>query len=323
MTPSTSLPAVQIAPVTKPLAPLALGCYTFGKDQWTGKEDVNLLAAMSTALACGITHFDTGADYGNGYSERLVGQFIASRREEIFLATKAASNEMSATAMLTLVHQSLERLQTDTIDLFYIHWPRTGKDMRPLMEGLENARQRGIIKAIGVSNFSVEQMAQIQEVGTINAHQLGYNLFWRVAEREVIPYCQQHNIAVITYSSLAHGILSGKFPRDLHFDSADDRSKILLFRADLWRHIYESVQHMEGVARHIQRPLAQLALRWVLAQPGIKTALVGARDAAQARQNAAALTGDIPAEIFQRLTDISNQVIQHIPDTGNVYLYYP
>jgi myo-inositol catabolism protein IolS len=319
----SSLHRVQIAPANKRHAPLALGCWTFGADQWTGQQDANLLATMETSLDCGMNHFDTAADYGQGHSERLIGKFMQGRREAIFLATKAATDEMRADAILKLVEQSLARLQTDYIDLFYIHWPRKDKDMRPLMEGLETARQHGQIRAIGVSNFSVEQMAQLQEVGTINAHQLCYNLFWRYAEQDIIPYCRQHNIAIVTYSSIAHGILTGKFPRNLQFPVGDARPGTLLFREEIWGHIYEAVEQLKVVASDAQRSLTHLAIRWVLQQAGITSSLVGARDAAQARQNAEALEGDIPTEIFQRMTSISDETSKHIPNTGNVYLYYP
>ena len=120
---------------------------------------------------------------------------------------------MTAAAMLAQIDQSLVRLQTDVIDLYYIHWPRQGQDLRPWMEGLEAARQQGKIRAVGVSNFSVDQMAQVATVGRIDAHQLCYNLVWRFAERAVIPYCREQQIAVTTYSSVAQGVLTGKFPR--------------------------------------------------------------------------------------------------------------
>jgi aryl-alcohol dehydrogenase-like predicted oxidoreductase len=323
ITSPNALPAVQIAPVAKTHAPLALGCWTFGPDQWTGREDENLLAAMDTALRCGISHFDTAAGYGDGHSERLIGRFLQGRRDSIFLASKADTSDMSAAVMLELVRESLARLQTDHIDLFYIHWPRKGKDLRPLMEGLETARERGLVGAIGVSNFSVEQMAQVREAGTINAHQLCYNLFWRVAEAEIIPYCRQHDIAVVTYSSIAHGILTGKFPRELHIQRGDHRADILLFKEVVWPHVYEAVKQMKALASETGRLLSHLAVRWVIQQPGITAALVGARDAAQARQNAEALAGDIPTEIFERMTAISDNAIKNIPDTGNVYGYYP
>jgi aryl-alcohol dehydrogenase-like predicted oxidoreductase len=191
------------------------------------------------------------------------------------------------------------------------------------MEGLELARQKGKIGAIGVSNFSVEQMGQLAEAGKIDAYQLGYNLFWRVAEREILPYCREQGIAVITYSSIAQGILTGKFPRDLQLQAGDQRQEIILFDPEVWPHLYEGVEQLKHLAQEVGRPLAQLAIRWVLHQEGVNSALVGARTAQQVEQNVQAMTGDIPPAIFERMTEISDQVIKNVPDTGNMYRYYP
>src|SRR5262245_56265899 len=187
-----ALSPVRIKPVENAHLPIALGGSIFGDTARMRAIEADLLATMEAAVAHGITHFDTASGYGGGRSEELIGQFLSGRREQVFLASKAAIDEMDAGLMLAQVDKSRQRLQTDQIDLYYIHWPRSGKDLRPLMEGLEKARRQGKIGAIGVSNFSVEQMRQVGEVGQINAHQLCYNLFWRFDEREVIPYCAEN-----------------------------------------------------------------------------------------------------------------------------------
>jgi aryl-alcohol dehydrogenase-like predicted oxidoreductase len=191
------------------------------------------------------------------------------------------------------------------------------------MEGLELARQQGKVLAIGVSNFSVEQMEQVAQVGQINAHQLGYNLFWRVAEQEVIPYCREHRIAVVTYSSIAQGILTGKFSRQLQFAPGDQRAEIIFFEAEVWPHVYSGVERLKLLAQKLERPLNHLAIRWVLHNKDINTAIVGARTADQVKSNLRALEGDIPPEIFDQMTEISDDVIRYIPDIGNMYAYYP
>lgn len=302
-------------------SPLALGGTVFG-DQ----SDAGWLAVMQAALANGITHFDTASGYDHGRSETLIGQFLSAepgRRDTIFLASKASPSEMTAQAMLAQVEQSLARLQTDVLDLYYIHWPRQGKDLRPWMEALEQARHQGKIRAIGVSNFSVAQMAQVATVGTIDAHQLCYNLFWRFAEREVMPYCRTNQIAVTTYSSVAQGVLTGKFPEHPYLAAADKRPNTVLFDSAVWPHVYAGVEQLKTLAQAAQRSLNHLAIQWVLQQPGIDTAVVGARTPAQVQDNANALAGDLPAALFAQMTAISDQVIPHIPDTGNQYRYYP
>ncbi len=318
---------VSIKPSEKLHSPMGLGGWAFSPEQWTGKENDSLHSAMESALANHITHFDTATGYGDGHSESLIGRFMAAepgRREQIFLASKYSSNEISAQDMLNAVDASRARLQTDMIDLYYIHWPRSGKDLRPWMEALETVRQQGKIRVIGVSNFSVEQMEQVAQAGRIDAHQLPYNLLWRFAERDVIPYCIEHDIAVVTYSSIAHGILVGGFEREVSFPVGDQRrSGIVLFKPEIWLLVYEAVEAFKAVANRAGRSLIHLAIRWALHQPGVRTVLVGARNAQQAASNAQALDSEIAASIFDELLAISDRLMKQIPDTGNPYAYHP
>lgn len=317
---------VQIGPGSKHHAPLGFGGSFYGPNQYTGQEDANLLGAMETAFDQGITHFDTASGYGDGYSERLIGRFLAAvpnRREKIFLASKVNLNDLTKQSMLDAVDASLKRLQTEYIDLYYIHWPRTGQDLRPLMEGLEIARHQGKIHAAGVSNFSIEQMQQVSEVGQIDAHQLGYNLLWRFPERDIIPYCAEHNIAVVAYSAIAHGILTGRYEHQLSFPEGDQRNTILLFREDVWSRIYPIVESFKRVADRAEIPLLHLAIRWLLYQTGVTSVLVSAKNVQQAKSNGEALNRIIPESIFDELTAASDLAIEYIPDLGNPFGYYP
>lgn len=299
--------------------PLGFGGSWFVPYSRPSEEDANLLGAMQAAFDLGVRHFDTGAGYGGGHSEELYGQFLRGRRDEVFIASKADPSESTADAMYRTVEDSLARLGVERIDLYYIHWPRTGRDMRPVMEGLERARQEGKLGAVGVSNFSVAEMRQVAEVGRIDAHQLGYNLLWRYAEDDVIPYCREHGIAVVAYSTLAHGILTGKFGADPQLVEGDQRHRILPFRADIWPHVHAGVEQMKLVAAELGRPLAHLALRWSLAQPGISVVLIGGRNAEQCRSTVPALEGDIPAAALARLTEISDEIVRHVPNAGNLF----
>lgn len=318
--------SVSIGAVEKPQAPLGMGGSFYGVADWTGQQEADLMAALETALEHGITHFDTASGYGGGESERLLGRFLSAkpgRREQVFLASKFSTDDISAQRMLDAIDASRDKLRTDVIDLYYIHWPRTRQDMRPLMEGLERARAMGKIRAVGVSNFSVEQMGQIAEVGRIDAHQLGYNLLWRFDERDIIPYCVENKISIVVYSALAHGILSGKYARQLMFVPDDQRWRILLFRDDVWPGLYDIVQDMKTVAERAGHPLSQLAIRWLLHQTGVTSVLVSAKNQTQALANIEALTGDIPVAVFDELTAISDRAMRHIPDEGNPFGYHP
>lgn len=326
MTEKAIFPPVRIGRSEKYHLPLGLGGSFYGLDHERNQGETDILSAMATALENGITHFDTATGYGNGYSERLIGRFMAedtNRRDRIFLASKYSSDEISKQGMIDAIDASRSRLQTDVIDLYYIHWPRTGQDLRPQMEGLEKAREQGKIRAIGVSNFSVAQMEHLSEVGKIDAHQLGYSLLWRFDEQDIIPYCVDNDIAVVVYSALAHGILAGKYPRQLEFVPDDQRWRILLFREDVWANLYDVVENFKHIAERLEVSLVHLALRWLLQKPSVTSVLVSTKNKQQAIVNTQTLKEAIPDDVLDELTAISNQAVNLIPDEGNPFGYHP
>lgn len=301
------------------VAPLGFGGSWFVSYASPGEEDANLLAAMQAAFDGGVRHFDTGAGYGKGHSEELYGQFIRQRRNEVFIASKSDPAESTAAAMYAEVEGSLRRLGVDKIDLYYIHWPRSGRDMRPVMEGLERARSEGKLGAVGVSNFSVAEMAQVAEVGTIDTHQMGYNLLWRFAEADAIPYCVENGIKVVTYSTMAHGILTGKFGKDPGLREGDQRHNILPFRSDVWPHVYEGVEKLKTIAEKAGRPLSHLAIRWTMQQPGVDSVLIGGRNAAQVAEVTSSMSGSIPGSVFEQMTAVSDEIVKHVPHLDNLF----
>jgi myo-inositol catabolism protein IolS len=264
------------------LSPLVLGGSWYDRSV----DDSNLRAAMTAAYENGVRQFDTGARYSGGHSEELVGEFIRDKRDDIFLSSKSDTKDLTADAMFSEVEGSLRRLRVDRVDLYYIHWPRAGRDMRPSMEGLLRAQRAGKIGAIGVSNFNVDQMRQVEEVAPIAAHQLGYNLLWRHREADVIRFCSERGIAVIAYSALGHGILSGKFGRDPKLAPGDQRHTILPFRSDLWPDVYAAVEELKAIAHDAGLTVATLSIRWLLAQRDVDGVVIGARNAEQGAANA-------------------------------------
>lgn len=301
------------------LLPIAHG----GSWYATEVDDAALTGAMEAAYDRGLRHFDTAAGYGDGRSETLLGRFLAERRDTVFLASKANPPELTAAAMRAEIDASLRRLGTDRIDLYYIHWPRAGQDLRPLMDGLEAARAEGRIGAIGVSNFTVAQMRHLEEAGRIDVHQLGYNLLWRFAERDLISHCAEHGISVLAYSALAHGILTGKFGARPNLAPGDQRHSILPFQPHVWPHVHAGVEKLKALAGDLGLPLQTLAIRWILDRPGIDGVVVGARNGDQSAASMAALAPAIPPEAFATMTAISDDIAAHMPDVGNLFNYYP
>ncbi|HUS92606.1 MAG TPA: aldo/keto reductase [Phycisphaerae bacterium] len=324
MSDKAGMKSVRIDPVDKDLSIVGLGCWSYG-GEWGPQDDADSLDALRTALEVGFTHIDTAEAYGRGHSEELVGRAIAGRRDEVFVATKGFPcwGDLSRACYALKIDESLRRLGTDFIDLYYIHWPMTGRDMRPPMEAIVAAQEAGKVGAVGVSNFTVEEMEQVAEVGRIDAHQLCYNLFWRQMERDVIPYCIEHGIAVVTWSTLAEGILTGKFPREPKFPEGDHRRRGLLFEPEVWPHVHKGVERLKALAAEADVPLAHLAVQWVTRRPGITSVLVGSRNAEQVRRNAEAMASEVPDETFEKITEIGDAVWEKVPEAVNVLRWHP
>jgi myo-inositol catabolism protein IolS len=288
-----------------------------------GSEKVSEAAAgavIAAALAAKVNHFDSAQDYGAGRSEAVVGRALAAH-PEAFVATKmqlAGRDEA-----LAGIEASRKRLCRDCIDLFYIHWPQKGRDPGPTMEALELARARGWVRYVGVSNFSVKDMREASRAGRIDAHQLCYNLLWRYPEEDVIPYCRENRIALITYSSLAQGLLGGAVPREPSFAPGDPRPDTVYYEPAVWPHVRDGVAEMEAIAAEAGRPLAHLALRWLLDSGFVASVLVGSRCRAHLESNLAALEGGLSASVMRRLDEASRRICLHIPRVGNIFKFYP
>lgn len=226
------------------------------------QDDKDSLDALEASIEAGWTHWDTAAVYGNRHSERLCGQVLKGCRDKIFLATKGFLSKKPKTIIESL-YKSLECLGTDYVDLFYIHWPVPGLDMRPHFALLEEERKKGTLRAIGVSNFAVEDMQQVSEVSRIDAHQLCYSLYWRQLEKTVIPYCRKNNIDIVAYSPLAQGILTGKFSQQPTFIEGDNRPNVVFFEKEIWPKIYTATEKLKEWASPQNCPVSHLALQWL------------------------------------------------------------
>jgi myo-inositol catabolism protein IolS len=308
------------APDLKSISRLGIGCWQFGDMGSEVVPEAQAAGVIAAALDAGVNHFDTAQGYGAGRSEAVVGRALAGKTG-VFVATKM---QMTVRAeALAGVQASRERLGRDCIDLFYVHWPLKGKDPAPMMEGLEEARARRWVRYIGVSNFSVDQMREASRAGRIDAHQIGYNLLWRYPEEDVIPYCRENGIVLVTYSSLAQGLLSGTMPREPRFAPGDPRPATVYYESGVWPHVRDGIEELAGIAREAGRPLPHLALRWLTDTGGIASVLVGSRSCEHLAANLAAFEGTVDAAVMRRLDEASRRIHRHIPRVGNIFKYYP
>lgn len=313
---------VRIGESDKPSTRLGLGCWRMGGDAWDTRRDDPWRAALRRSLELGITHLDTAQGYGTGHSEELVGEVLPQWEERVFTATKLHLPQDPA-EIPAKVEASRQRLRVDTIDLYYIHWPRSQTDLRPYVAQLQRERELGHIRGVGVSNFTVPELQQALDTCPIAAHQFCYNLVWRKPERDVLPFCREHDISVVTYSPLALGLLTGKYGADLRLEPGDQRERTVFFQPEVYAGLYPLVEEMKTAARAADLPLGDLALQWLLARPGVSVVISGARDAAQAEANASALARPAPPEVLAVLTEIADRALPLVPDWVNIYGWNP
>jgi myo-inositol catabolism protein IolS len=300
------------------ITPILIGTWQAGKSGWVGIEDQAIIDALRAAVDAGVTTIDTAEVYGSGYSEELVGRAVSGMRDRVILATKVFPNHLKYSQVIEACDGSLKRLQIDYIDLYQIHWPSGAfkSDIVPIeesMRALNELKQQGKIRAIGVSNFSQAQLAEASQYGHIDSLQPPYSLFWRQVETDAMPHCAENQISILAYSSLAQGLLTGRFGPDHQFEEGDIRAKNKLFKGKHRQRAQAALDQLRPIADAYHCTLAQLALAWLIRQP-MTSAIVGARNPEQAIQNAKAAEVNLSDEDIAHIDQIGRTVTDHLDD---------
>lgn len=277
-------------------------------------NDIEFRGAVEQALESGINLFDTAEAYGDGRSETILGDALKGVREKVYIASKVSKKNLKRAAVINACENSLRRLGTDYIDLYFIHIPNPEIPIEETMEAMLELKQKGRIKAIGVSNFTRPQMEQAFRVGRFDALQPCYNMLWRGIERDIVPYCIEKSIGIIPYSPLVQGILSGKYGPDLVIDELDDRKRILLFQKEWFGRCLKVVDDMAPIAQKYGKSRAQVAINWVRSQKGVASVIIGGKSAKQIRENVGAAGWEFSAEDLNYLDRISRTVTDDLPD---------
>ena len=271
---------------------IGLGTWAMGGWMWGGTDEQESIRTVHSAIDRGVTLIDTAPVYGFGKSEEIVGKALASGglRQRVSIATKVgldwANGEPFRNAtrkrIFAEIDASLKRLRTDVIDIYQVHWPDPITPLSETADAMGSLLKQGKIRAIGVSNFSPEQMNEFGLVAPIHAAQPPYNLFEREIEKDVLPYCARKGIAVLAYGSICRGLLSGRMSPDTQFEGDDLRRTDPKFLQPRFGQYLEAVRLLDRFAReHYGKRVIHLALRWVLDQPGVTSALWGARHPGQ------------------------------------------
>jgi len=311
---SLELPAREIGTSGVRASVVGLGTWAIGGWRWGGTDETESIGAIHAALDHGVSLIDTAPAYGKGVAEEIVGKAIAGRRENVVLATKCGlvwhtdkgkhffDNDgpvhryLGKESIIHEVEQSLKRLQTDYIDHYITHWQDPTTPIEETLEALETLKAQGKIRSIGASNVSVADLNAYVAAGGIDAVQEKYNLIVRDIENSLLPVCRENSISVLSYSSLALGLLTGKIGPERTFGGDDLRKSDPLFSTGNRARVMGFIEAIRPVADAHGATPAQIVIAYTLIQPGITFALCGARIAQQAIENAKAGTIELTTE---------------------------
>ena len=267
-----------------------------GAPFWKNEGDKKSIDSIKASFDQGINIFDTAPVYGFGHSEKLIGEALKPVREKVILATKcglrwdkeslsALRKDASRKSILEEIDQSLKRLGTDWIDLYQVHWPDVETSHQETMEALLEIQEQGKIRSIGVSNYSAVQIKECSQYAKIISLQPEYSLLAREIEKETVPLCIENDIGIIAYSPLSSGVLTGKYDKNTKFKDWRGKGIIGTFTGEVYAKNISKVDLLKVIALEEGKTCGQMAINWVLRQPGLTTALVGVKNPVQMEEN--------------------------------------
>jgi aryl-alcohol dehydrogenase-like predicted oxidoreductase len=297
---------------------IAFGTWQLGGD-WGPTDAETAVAAIRRAADHGVTFFDTAQSYGFGASERLLGEALRGRpRDELVIATKGGLRQSgsgvvrdaSARQIITGVDDSLRALETDYIDLYQIHWPDPATPFEETAEAIAKLMADGKVRHVGVSNFDAAQIETFSATVPVETVQPPYHLFRRGIEHELLPFATAHDLGVLVYGPLAHGLLGGRLQVGTRFAAGDWRSKSPVFNGQDFERNLEVVAELDALARgELHLTLGQLAIAWVLANPAVHVSIVGTRDPRHVDEAIGAADVELDTATMQRIAEIMRRAV--------------
>ena len=288
------------------ISAIGFGCWEIGGG-YGSIEETDFIKAINRALEIGINSFDTAEAYGFGASEKSLAKALGSRRKEAVITTKFGVGypdtpnyrDSTRKRVMESIEKSLKALNTDYVDVYLIHWPDRNVPFEEPMRALDDLVKQGKVRAVGLSNFKLNEIEACMKTRRVDVVQYCWNMFDRRMQKEIFPYCRENKIGVMAYGSLAYGMLTGTLSEEKTFEKNDWRSKRgQLGNINLFQHLFgpdhflknlRAVEELKGVAKRYSKTLPQLALNWTLSNPVISTALVGCRNPGEVDDNAGSL----------------------------------
>ena len=290
-----------------------------GAPFWKNEGDKKSIDSIKASFDQGINIFDTAPVYGFGHSEKLIGEALKPVRENVILATKcglrwdkeslsALRKDASRKSILEEIDQSLKRLGTDWIDLYQVHWPDVETSHQETMETLLEIQEQGKIRSIGVSNYSAVQIKECSQYAKIISLQPEYSLLAREIEKETVPLCIENDIGIIAYSPLSSGVLTGKYDKNTKFKDWRGKGIIGTFAGEGYTKNISKVDLLKVIALKEGKTCGQMAINWVLRQPGLTPALVGVKNPVQMEENLKSIGWQPSKENCEKIEQIFSSV---------------
>ena len=316
-----SLRHVRLGMTDLEVAPIAFGTWQLG-GEWGEFDHDEANAAIRQARDLGINLFDTAFGYGFGASEKVLGEALRDdldkRRDEVIIATKGGLRmtddglvrDSSAEWIRHGVESSLGSLGVEYVDLFQIHWPDSKVPFAETAGALQELVDAGKIRHVGVSNFDASQIAEFAETRPVETLQPPYDLFRRDIEKEILPYCREHDVGVLVYGALSHGLLTGVMDENTTFAPDDWRSGAPFFKGEQFRRNLEVVSKLESFASELGVSVSRLAIAWTLANPAVNVTIVGARHPDHIEDSVAAADLQLSESDLERIDEITADALR-------------
>lgn len=289
---------------------VSLGCWPLAGVTTLDVNRADSIATVAAACDAGIVHFDTAYVYGEqGESETCLAQVLPQRRDQVTIATKGGVHfeagkmvqDASPATLKAECETSLQRLEVDSVELHYLHSPDPEVPLEDSIGALAELQAEGKTRSIGVSNCTLKQIREAHAVSPLTAVQLPFNMLQQDIQQETVPWCQEHGVAVMVYWPLMKGLLAGKLPRDGQLAEGDSRRGYPMYQGEEWEANQHFVDQITTIAESLGKSVAQLVINWTLQQPGITSALCGAKRAWQIEETAGAMGWRLAAEDLAKI----------------------
>ena len=305
---------------------MAFGAWQLADSDYWGQAEHGD-EAVRAALDAGINLFDTAEAYAQGTSEQALGRALGADRDKVLIASKLTPDHCTAELVRSSCEASLERLGTDRIDLYQVHWPPPKERFSETAEALLKLKQEGKIRHIGLSNFGPKNIESWVSAGEAISDQLGYNMLFRAIEHEITPACVKHGLGILVYMPLMQGLLTGRWKTVEDIPGSRRRTRHFAGSREGVRHgesgvedlLMDTAQQIQAVAEALHQPPANVAIAWTLARPGVSSVIVGGRKPEQVTRNIAACELKLGAGVIDRLDVITEPLKERLGSNADMW----